>query len=274
MTSRVDSGRTQVAHKLSKGAGRQTHPCATTTPKVRRAIQASEENNIVLAKRFGANRKTIAKWKARDSVSDERMGPRNPRPRLLTEKDEAIILAYRWRTRLPLNDCLVRLQRFMPKLNRSTLSRCLKRYGLGRVGKTATAPPLTCETLMRGPYRFEITANTVVFPAEVIGVAYQLFLAVEEVTKQVYAEVVPPGPENAAAFLARLVAEFPQKIVAVTTDVRPMFTDGRWLPGEDMLKVGSHPFAVACRAYRIAHAPMIPPCKDPPKIRTLRVEIR
>ncbi len=114
----------------------------------------------------------------------------------------------------------------------------------------------------------------VVFPAGVIGVAYQLFLAVEEVTKQVYAEVVPPGPENAAAFLARLVAEFPQKIVAVTTDIRPMFTDGRWLPGEDMAEVGSHPFPVACRAYRIAHAPTIPPCKDPPKIRTLRVEIQ
>ena len=202
------------------------------------------------------------------------MGPKNPRPRLLTTNDEVIILAYRWRTRLALNDCLDRLSRLIPKLRRSSLQRCLKRYGLGRVGRTATAPPLTSETQMRGPYRFEITANTVVFPYEAIGVAYQLFLAVEEETKQVYAEVVTPTPENAAAFLVRLVAEFPQKIIAVTTDIRPVFTDWRGMFDEDMAEVGPHPFAVACRARKIAHTRTIPPHSDPPKIRSLRVEIR
>src|SRR5208282_2323102 len=40
----------------------------------RRAIQLSEEKNIALAKRYGVSRKTIAKWKARESTSDERMG--------------------------------------------------------------------------------------------------------------------------------------------------------------------------------------------------------
>ena len=43
-----------------------------------------------------------------------------------------IILAYRWRTRLPLNDCHDRLRRLMPKLSRSALYRCLKRRGLSR----------------------------------------------------------------------------------------------------------------------------------------------
>ena len=32
------------------------------------------------------------------------MGPKNPRASILTQDDEAIILAYRWRTRLPLDD--------------------------------------------------------------------------------------------------------------------------------------------------------------------------
>ena len=41
-------------------------------------------------------------------------------------------------------------------------------------------------------------------------------------------------PENAAAFLARLVAEFPQKIDAVTTDIRPAFAHLREAFGEDM----------------------------------------
>src|SRR5271166_5304176 len=49
------------------------------TPSVREAIQASEEKNTVLAKRYGVDRKTIAKWKARKFSSDVRMGPKNPR---------------------------------------------------------------------------------------------------------------------------------------------------------------------------------------------------
>ena len=147
-----------------------------------------------------------------------------PRSSVLTQDDEAIILAYRWRTRLSLNDCLDRLRRLMPKLSRSTLHRCLRRHGFSRIGKTAKCPPVTSAGL-RGPYTFEITANEVAFPDDIVGVVRSVFLAVEEVTKHLYAEVIDITPENAAAFLAHLVAEFPQKIIAVTTDIHPEFTD-------------------------------------------------
>ena len=123
---------------------------------MRRAIQASEEKNVVLAKRYGVNRKTIAKWKAREFTSDERMGPKNPCSSVLTRDDEVTILAYRWRTRLSLNDCHDRLRRLMPKLSRSALYRCLKRWGFSRIGSTAPSPSLTSAAL-RGPYTFEIT---------------------------------------------------------------------------------------------------------------------
>jgi hypothetical protein len=63
--------------KPGREARRRSHACATTTPQVRRAIQASEETNLVLAKRHGVNRKTIAKWKAREFILDERMGLKN-----------------------------------------------------------------------------------------------------------------------------------------------------------------------------------------------------
>src|SRR3984885_3100274 len=141
------SGKRRVARKRSRGARRKTNSCATTTPSVRRAIQASEETNIVLAKRHGVNRKTIAKWKAREFIFDERMGPKKARSSLLTLEDEAIILAYRWRTRLALDDAHLRLKRLMPNLSRSTLYRCLKRRGLSRIGPTATCPPLTTAAL-------------------------------------------------------------------------------------------------------------------------------
>ena len=68
-----------VARKQDRAAQPQTHSRATTTPRVRRAIQLSEEKNIALAKRYGVSRKTIAKWKAREFTSDARMGPTNPR---------------------------------------------------------------------------------------------------------------------------------------------------------------------------------------------------
>jgi hypothetical protein len=121
---------------------------------------------------------------------------------------------------------------------------------------------------MQGPYRFEISAVDVVFhdPDGVLGVVYQVFLAVEEITKHVYAEVEEPTPSNAAAFLTRLVDQSSRRIIAVTTDINPIFTDWRTSFNEDMAAVGPHPFAVACRTHRIVHNRSIPPNSKPPKI--------
>ena len=264
-----------MARKQDRAAQPQTHSRATTTPRVRRAIQLSEEKNIALAKRYGVSRKTIAKWKARESTSDARMGPTNPRASILTQDDEAIILAYRWRTRLPLDDCLDRLRRLMPKLSRSLLYRCLRRRGLGRIGSTASSPPLTSVGL-KGPYRFEITAIEIVFRYDVLGAGFTVLLAVEEVTKHLYAEVAEPTPENAAAFLAHLVAEFPQRIIAVSTNIHPAFADWRATFDEDMAEVSPHPFAVVCRANKMVHTRTVSPLPKSynPKWRDQSVEIR
>ena len=244
------SGETRVGRERERGRELASHGSATTTPSVREAIQASEEKNTVLAKRYGGDRKTIAKWKARKFSSDVRMGPKNPRSKFLTLDDEVIILAYRWRTRLSLDHSLVRLRRLMPQLSRSALYRCLERHGLSKIGKTNVSLPLTSASLA-GPYRFEITANYVALPGDVLRVP--VFLAVEEVTKHAYGEVADATPENAAAFLARLVAEFPQKIDAVTTDIRPAFVHLREASGEGKPEIRPHPFAVACSAKGIVH---------------------
>ena len=273
-TSSSRSGKRGAAPKPRQTARTRGHPCATTTPSIRRAIQESEEKDVVLADRYSVNRKTIAKWKARDFESDQRMGPKNRRASPLPQKDEAIVLAYRWHTRLALNDVHFRLRRLMPKLTRSKLYRCLKRYGLSRIGSTAPSPRLTAAAL-RGPYVFEITALEVAFrdPDEVLGVVYPVFLAIEEITQDVYAKVATPTPESAAAFLECLVNQFPQRIIAVTTDIYPAFTDWRAGFNENMAAVGAHPFAVACRAYHIAHTRSPPPRTKPPKLRLRGVEI-
>ncbi|RMX06302.1 IS481 family transposase, partial [Vandammella animalimorsus] len=50
--------------------GQILHASATTTEATRRAIQHSQESLRTLAKRYGINIKTVAKWKKRTSVAD------------------------------------------------------------------------------------------------------------------------------------------------------------------------------------------------------------
>ena len=69
--------------------GQVLHGSATTTEAVRRAIQHSQESLRALARRSGVNAKTIAKWKARSSVSDLPTGPREPRSTVLSVEEEA-----------------------------------------------------------------------------------------------------------------------------------------------------------------------------------------
>jgi hypothetical protein len=74
--------------------GQVLHGSATTTEAVGRAIQHSQESLRALAKRYGINQKTVAKWKKRSSVADLPTGPKDPRSTVLSLEDEAIILAF------------------------------------------------------------------------------------------------------------------------------------------------------------------------------------
>ncbi len=115
--------------------------CARTIEAVRRAIQHSQESLRALARRYGVNQKTVAKWKRRSSVHDEKTGPKEPRSTVLSVEDEAIIVAFRRHTLLPLDDCLYALQATIPHLTRSSLHRCLQRHGISRLPDVAGDRP-------------------------------------------------------------------------------------------------------------------------------------
>ena len=87
--------------------GQVLHGSATTTATIRRAIQHSQESLRGLSKRYGINQKTVAKWKKRGSVADLPTGPKEPKSTVLSVEDEAIIVAFRHHTLLPLDDCLL-----------------------------------------------------------------------------------------------------------------------------------------------------------------------
>jgi hypothetical protein len=121
--------------------GQVLHGSARTTEAVRRAIQHRQESLRALAGRYGVNPKTVAKWKGRGSVADHRTGPKDPRSTVLSPEEEAIVVAFRRHTLLPLDDCLDALQATIPHLTRSSLHRCLQRHGISRLPRRVA---LTC----------------------------------------------------------------------------------------------------------------------------------
>src|SRR3984885_10949800 len=121
--------------------GQVLHGCATTTEAVRRAIQNSQESLRALAKRYGINQKTVAKWKQRETVADIPTGPREAKSTVLSIEEEAVIVAFRRHTLLPLDDCLYALQPTIPHLTRSSLHRCLQRHGISRLPEVEGSKP-------------------------------------------------------------------------------------------------------------------------------------
>lgn len=86
--------------------GSVLHGCARTTPCVRAELQASQESTRSLAARYGLNPKTVAKWRKRTTTVDASMGPKVPKSTVLTPAEEAIVVAFRQKTLLPLDDLL------------------------------------------------------------------------------------------------------------------------------------------------------------------------
>ena len=113
--------------------GQVLHGSARTTAAVRRAIQRSEESVSPLAGRYGISPTTVQKWRKRASVSDAPMGPKAIGSTVLTPEEEAMVVAFRRHTLLPLDDCLYALQPTIPHLTRSSLHRCLQRHGISRL---------------------------------------------------------------------------------------------------------------------------------------------
>ena len=81
--------------------GQFLHGCATTTEAVGRAIQNSQESLRALAKHYGINQNTVAKWKRRETVADLPTGPKEAKSTVLSIEEEAIIVAIR----LPCRRC-------------------------------------------------------------------------------------------------------------------------------------------------------------------------
>lgn len=194
--------------------GQLLHKSATTTEKVRGAIQNSQESIRTLAKKYGINPKTVAKWKKRQTVKDSPMGPHKRKSTVLSSQDEALIVAFRRHTLLPLDDCLYVLQESIPHLTRSSLHRCLQRHGISRLPETRDKPKKKkFKDYPIGYFHIDI--------AEVRtdeGKLY-LFVAIDRTSKYTFAKLYGKSTRLIAVeFLKELIATVPYKIHTILTD--------------------------------------------------------
>ena len=113
--------------------GQVLHGNATTTHAIRSAIQRSKASLQALSERYGINPKTVAKWRRRTSFEDRPMGPKVPRSTVLSVDEETLVIEFRRRTLLPLDDCLYALQ--------ATIPRCIGFFNaMGSIGSPRPPP--------------------------------------------------------------------------------------------------------------------------------------
>ena len=179
---------------------------ARTTEAIRRAIQHSQASVRALAGRYGINPKTVAKWKRRHHAADAPMRPKRPCSTVLSKEEEAIVVAFRKHTLLPLDDCLYALQPTIPHLTRSSLHRCLQRHGISRLPEVEGNKPrrTAFKAYPIGFFHIDI--------AEVRteeGKLY-LFVAIDRTSKFAYAELHDKANRyTATAFLKALIEAVP-----------------------------------------------------------------
>lgn len=233
--------------------GQVLHGSARTTEAVRRAIQHRQENLRALASRYGVNPKTIAKWKNRTSVADPRTGPKDPRSTVLSTEEEAVIVAFRRHTLLPLDDCLYALQPTIPHLTRSSLHRCLQRHGISRLPDTDGDKPQRSR-FKRYPIGF--------FHLDIAELRTEqgklyLLVAIDRTSKFAFVELHEKVTRRVAGdFLRHVAAAVPYKVHTVLTDNGTHFTDptGDGWTIEDIRAMRAQRVPFRCHAFEAACA--------------------
>lgn len=230
--------------------GQILHGSATTTEATRRAIQNSQESLRALSKRYGINQKTVAKWKKRASTADLPTGPREPHSTVLSLEDEAVIVAFRRHTLLPLDDCLYALQPTIPHLTRSSLHRCLQRHGISRLPDVDGDKP-SKKKFKRYPIGYFHIDIAEVQTAE--GKLH-LFVAIDRTSKFAFAELHQRATRAIASqFLRDLVAAIPYQIHTVLTDNGIQFCHPRRYRDGPTATMMGHLFDRVCAENGIEH---------------------
>ncbi len=140
---------------------------------------------------------------------------------MLTTEEEAIAVAFRRHTLLPLDDCLYALQATIPHLTRSSLHRLFQRHDISRL------PSIEGERSAKKRFKAYPVDYFHIDIAEVgtkDGKLYML-VAIDRTSKFAFVELHDRVSRSTAAeFLRRLIEAVPYKIHIVLTDNGTHFT--------------------------------------------------
>lgn len=191
------------------------------------------------------NEKTVRKWRKRTSVEDARMGPKEVRSSVLSSEEEAICVAFRRHTLLPLDDCLYALQATIPHLSRSALHRLFQRHHISRLPDMEGDKPKRAK-FKRYPIGFVHVDIAEMRTEE--GKLY-LFVAIDRTSKFAVVKLVPKAGKMAAAqFLREVIEAVPCKIHTILTDNGVQFANR----AQDRCAM-DHIFGRVCREDGIEH---------------------
>ena len=243
--------------------GQILHGSATTTHAVRATIQRSQASAAELSRTYGINPKTVLKWRKRATVEDRKTGPKEPHSTVLSNDEEAIIVAFRRHTLLPLDDCLYALQPTIPHLSRSSLHRCLQRHGISRLPDIEGDKP-SKKKFKRYPIGYFHIDIAEVHTAE--GKLY-LYVAIDRTSKFAIAQLVGRANRRTATeFLEAVIAAVPYKIHTVLTPSHGLLANHcramdngiqfvlppRYRKGPTA-QCGAHMFGMRCEKNEIDH---------------------
>ena len=229
------------------------HANATTTPKTRAYIQASNASVAELAAELGLSESTVRRWRNRKSVHDRSHTPK----RLaisLSDVEERLVCELKCNLELSLDDIVEVMHRCVnPNLSRSAIYRCLKRHGIAsRMREPRVAPG---HFDVDQPFGF-IHVDIKHLPPLLRQKAY-VFVAIDRATRFVYLEIHrDKRAATAKAFLERFLEAFPYPVHTILTDNGSEFTDRFAVdkkgkpPGRPS---GDHPVDRLCAARAIHH---------------------
>ena len=200
---------------------------ATTTPKVRAAIQESGDVGTVLSERFGVTPQTIYKWRKRDGVKDLSHTPHRLQT-TLTPAQEAIALILRQKLLVSLDDLLAVVREFLkPNVSRSGLDRYLRRHSVGNLRDLKARTPRPKRSAFKAYESGYIHIDVKYLPQMPDETARRyLFVAIDRATRWVFIRIFKARTAaNARRFLRDLERACPIRIRTILTDNGKEFTD-------------------------------------------------
>ena len=178
-------------------------------------------------------------------MADVPTGPKSPSSTVLTIEEEAVIVAFRRHTLLPLDDCLYALQPTIPNLTRSSLHRCLQRHGISRLPDVEGDKP--AKTKFKS-YPIGYLHIDIAEVQTAQGKLY-LFVAIDRTSKFAYVELHKRATKMIAAeFLRNLIQALPYQIHTILTDNGIQFKNR-----EQDRTAMEHIFGRTCRENGIEH---------------------